>query len=158
VKKDDLRKEDAHQHHCPTCGRDWDCWCWRGDDESVRNQQCLECLIEESKPKVYRHDGCRVSKLFGATYISEGGWIGRRWMTTKELRAAINRWVRHSYDTGKLQPNYDGWIEYQCGGCRFLGAFDGNYGVCCNPDGPNDGRIVSEHGGCVEHSALEVTG
>lgn len=148
-----LRPEGVHQHHCPMCGKDWDCWCWGGPNGEER--QCLKCLIEAGKPKVQRVGGLRMSKLFSDINISEGGWNGHRWMTTRELRAAVKRWVKHSYETGEEQPGYRGFINDQCGGCRYFGAFDSDYGVCCNAASPNDGRITFEHGGCEGHSVLE---
>ena len=85
-------------------------------------------------------------------FVSEGGWlIGRRWMSTRELEQALERWVRHSYSTALPEAVTEGGA-YQCGGCRFFGALDGDYGLCCNPASAEDGRVVFEHGGCPKHS------
>ena len=85
-------------------------------------------------------------------FITEGGWlIGRRWMSTNELEKVLDRWVRHSQATALPEAVTEGGA-YQCGGCRFFGALDGDYGLCCNAGSPNDGRVVFEHGGCPEHS------
>ena len=104
----------------------------------------------------------KTSKLFGDTEISEGGWYcGRRWMTAKFLDSAETRWVRHSYQTGEEEPDFDTkymWIPHQCGGCRYFAALDSDYGICCNEFSPNDGRITFEHGGCIKHSDLEEGG
>jgi len=86
----------------------------------------------------------------------EGGWVGRRWMTSAELNAALERWVDRSYATALPEALAHGGA-YQCGGCRFFGAFDGDYGLCCNPDSENDGRVVFEHGGCPQASGIPVT-
>jgi hypothetical protein len=79
-------------------------------------------------------------------------------MTAKEMNKAQDRWVEGCYITGKQEPDYDpkeDWIPHQCGGCRFFAAFDGDYGVCCCELSPNDGRIVFEHGGCIQHHYLQ---
>ena len=85
--------------------------------------------------------------------LSEGGWAGRRWMTSAELNAALKRWVARSYATALPEAVTHGGA-YQCGGCRFFGAFDGDYGLCCNPASENDGRVVFEHGGCAKASGI----
>ena len=87
-------------------------------------------------------------------FISEGGWIGCKWMTTDELWAALDRWVKRSYATAPPESAQLGGL-YQCGGCRFFGAFDSDYGLCCNPLSVNDGRVVFEHGGCEHASGIE---
>lgn len=81
-------------------------------------------------------------------FITEGGWCGRRWMSTRELEKALERWVKRSYGTA-LAVTEGG--SYQCGGCRFFGALDGDYGLCCNADSVQDGRVCYEHGGCPQH-------
>ena len=87
-------------------------------------------------------------------FVTEGGWfIGRRWMSTRELEQALDRWVKRSLNMALPEAVTEG-EAYQCGGCRFFGAFDGDYGLCCNPGSPEDGRVVYEHGGCPEHSWL----
>jgi len=86
--------------------------------------------------------------------LSQGGWSGKKWMTAKELNAALDRWASRSYATGVPDEKYPGWLPFQCGGCRFFGAFDGDYGLCCNPVSGNDGRVVFEHGGCPQHSEI----
>jgi len=98
----------------------------------------------------------RTSILFDDTPISEGGWFyGRKWMTAKSLVKAEKRWVKRCYQTGKEQPDYDNWIAHQCGGCRWFAALDSDWGICCNESSPNDGRVVFEHGGCINHSDLD---
>jgi hypothetical protein len=93
---------------------------------------------------------------FGATiWLEEGGWCGRRWMTTPELEKAQARWIKQSYQASgpafeERLKEEGGWI--QCGGCRFFGAFDGDFGLCCNPESPMDGHVTFEHGGCDQHS------
>ena len=122
-------------------------------------------FIKEMKRKDLEHhrvirlkyddgDRCRTSKLFSDTDLGEGGWYhGRKWMTAKFLVAAETRWVKHSYDTGKQEPDVkDDWIPHQCGGCCYFAALDSDYGICCNEESPNDGRITFEHGGCIKHS------
>ena len=94
----------------------------------------------------------RVYPMFDGIELSEGGFlVGNKWMTSKELRQARERWVNHSYATALPEAVTKGGA-YQCGGCRFFGAFDNDYGLCCNSDSPNDGRVVFEHGGCLKHS------
>lgn len=109
--------------------------------------------------------GSREFPLFGsleygehAVLVSEGGWCGKRWMTTKELRAARERWVRESY-SHEGPAFHDALREYggviQCGGCRYFAAFDADFGLCGNPLSWFDGRVTFEHGGCLRHSNLE---
>jgi len=101
-------------------------------------------------------DKYRSSVLFDDTVVNEGGWYcGRKWMTAKQLDRAETRWVKHSYTTGEAQPDFEGWIAHQCGGCRWFAALDCDYGICCNETSPNDGRITFEHGGCIAHSDYE---
>ena len=95
--------------------------------------------------------------IFDGTVVSEGGWFSdRKWMTAKELNAAQDRWVANCYKTGKQEPDVkEDWIPHQCGGCRWFAAFDLDYGICCNKESPNDGRITFEHGGCTKHSDFQ---
>ncbi len=107
----------------------------------------------------------RVFPLFGslahgdhAVWVSEGGWVGRRWLTTPELRSSRERWVQASYEHDgkaleKAREQEGGII--QCGGCRFFAALDGDFGLCCNPRSWFDGRATFEHGGCKQHSSIE---
>ena len=89
-----------------------------------------------------------------AVLLSEGGWA-QKWMTTKELRAARDRWLTASrVDPLKAaREEYGGVI--QCGGCRWFGAFDADFGLCCNPASSFDGKVTFEHGGCEKHSNIE---
>ena len=89
-----------------------------------------------------------------AVLLSEGGWA-QKWMTTKELRAARERWIKVSCGglLSKARTEYGGVI--QCGGCRFFGAFDADFGLCCNPASSFDGKVTFEHGGCIHHSNIE---
>ena len=92
-----------------------------------------------------------------AVLLSEGGWA-RKWMTTKELRAARERWIAESYSHEgpafhEALREYGGVI--QCGGCRFFAAFDADFGLCANPASWFDGRVTFEHGGCLKHSKVE---
>ncbi len=108
----------------------------------------------------------RVYPMFGGdpkhgdtVWLSEGGWLGRSWMTTRELEAAKERWIKASYRaSGKAfeerLAHEGGWI--QCGGCRFFAAFDGDFGLCGNPASSMDGHVTFEHGGCENHSNLSV--
>jgi len=118
---------------------------------------------ERGKDKIKRHNigdpdfTYRSFVLFDGTEVSEGGWYyGRKWMTAKYLNACVDRWVNHSFATGKEQPDYNGWIAHQCGGCRWFAALDDDYGFCFNLKSLNEGRITFEHGGCKEHSDLEL--
>ena len=90
-----------------------------------------------------------------AVMLSEGGWCGKRWMTTKDLRAARDRWLTASCaDPLKgAREEYGGVI--QCGGCRWFGAFDADFGLCCNPASSFDGQVTFEHGGCIHHSNID---
>jgi hypothetical protein len=95
------------------------------------------------------------SQYGGTVWISEGGWCGRRWMTTDELEKAKARWISQSYAVSG--PEFEERLKeeggrIQCGGCRFFGAFDGDWGLCCNPESPMDGHVTFEHGGCDQHS------
>lgn len=114
--------------------------------------------------------------LFDGTEVTQGGWlIGRKWMTAKLMKDAESRWVAHSYKTRAdnimkikgLPPDVLERLveidrEYdlsagcgQCGGCRWFAALDADYGMCCNKEGLNDGRITFEHGGCIQHSFIQ---
>lgn len=110
----------------------------------------MKRLTEEQKKSRVSY---RRFVIFNGTEITEGGWYrGRKWMTAKYLTACVRRWVMRSYDTGKEQPDYAEEIPHQCGGCRWFAVLDSDYGFCCNPQSPNEGRITFEHGGCKEHS------
>jgi len=88
--------------------------------------------------------------------ISEGGWAcvdGRLkdWMTKADLESAEKRIFKNS------QPeDYDSSDMPQCGGCKWFGALNGDWGICCNEKSPQDTRIQFEHSGCFQHSALEA--
>lgn len=131
---------------------------------------------EAGRDKIKRHSGYRSFVLFDGTVVSEGGWlIGRKWMTAEYMKKAETRWVNHSYTTRaddylKLKFSVEVDIEAlreidreydlsagcaQCGGCRWFAALDADYGVCCNEESPNDGRITFEHGGCIQHSFIQ---
>jgi hypothetical protein len=80
-------------------------------------------------------------------------------MTAKYLNCCVDRWVKRSYETGIEQPDYDWenqWIPHQCEWCGWFAALDNDYGFCCNLKSPNEGRITFEHGGCKEHSDIEL--
>lgn len=118
---------------------------------------------EHGKDRVKRtgqgEDAYRSYVIFDDTNISEGGWYyGRKWMTAKFMRQAVDRWVAMSFETGKQEPDYakeNEWIPHQCGGCRWFGALDLDYGFCFCIESLNEGRIVFEHGGCIQHSDCE---
>ena len=112
---------------------------------------------DKIKYNLHGDDRYRSFVIFDDTVVNEGGWYGGgKWMTAKYLKACVARWVKRSYDTGKLEPDCkDGWIPHQCGGCRWFAALDLDYGFCCNLDSPNEGRITFEHGGCIKHSFLQ---
>ena len=93
------------------------------------------------------------AELFHGVLVTQGGWA-RQWLNLLELKAALKRWVSRSFTTADPRAATDGaW--YQCGGCRFVMMFDGDYGLCGNAESPNDGRVVFEHAGCMEHSEHE---
>lgn len=95
-----------------------------------------------------------MTKIFGYTQVSRGGWYVGKWMSAKYLKECVNRWIERSYETGKAQPDYREWIAHQCGCCYWFAALDSDYGFCCNLSSPNEGRITFEHGGCIAHSVL----
>ena len=93
-----------------------------------------------------------------AIWISSGGWCGRRWMTATEMLGSLERWVTRAYFISG--PAYADKVaseggSLQCGGCRYFGAFDADYGLCCNPASAMDGRVTFEHAGCPQHSNVE---
>ena len=75
----------------------------------------------------------------------------RPWLSDDELRAAEARWTKRSY-------RYRVDDGFQCGGCRFFAATGADFGICANPDGPLDGSITFEHGGCRAHSERDQWG
>lgn len=98
-------------------------------------------------------------KIFDDTEISRGGAYPNnvKWMTSKYVKSRVEKWVKHSYETGKEQPDYDHknqWIPHQCEWCFWFGALDLDYGFCFNIQSPNEGRVCSEHGGCKHHVDL----
>lgn len=124
----------------------------------------------------YEFGSFRTFVLFDGTEVSEGGFLAsRKWMTAKEMKTAESRWVKHSYATRAdtyLKQKFSVEVDIeelrdihkdydlsagcgQCGGCRFFAAFDNDYGVCCNAESENDGRITFEHGGCIQHSFIQ---
>lgn len=137
---------------------------------------------ERGKDRIKHHNvgdndsNYRTFVLFGGTEVSEGGWlIGRKWMTAKHMNKAEARWVQHSYATradAYLEKRFSVEVDIeklkeinhkydisagcgQCGGCRWFAALDADYGICCNEESPNDGRITFEHGGCIQHSFIQ---
>lgn len=104
-------------------------------------------------PGAFPGESYREIAMSAGIVFSEGGWYyGRTWITGDELRAAKRRWIEYLYATS---PKDKGdWTEHQCGGCRFFGALDADWGVCLNGLSPRDGRLVFEHTGCSEHSDL----
>ena len=137
----------GHLHLCCACLRRYYCWCGNPERE---DDICLGCLHEASLPKVRTSKDnfgvSRVSKLFSDIQVSQGGWTPR-WVTTRELRAALKRWIRQEYKANPPEVTAEG-VDYQCGGCRFFLALDSDYGICSNAASPYDGRIVFEHIGC----------
>ena len=92
--------------------------------------------------------------------VAEGGWYNTdgkiaNWMTAADLKAATRRaWQRSEDSAPKETVNDTTWIPHQCGGCRYFAALNADWGFCLQEASPNDGRVVFEHGGCNEHSAL----
>lgn len=109
--------------------------------------------------KIYRDEIGEPYAMIGSTRVYRGGWYDApRWQTGKEVAAHLKRWVMRSYETGvKDDPSDPEWVRYQCGGCRWFLALDGDYGLCANAASVNDGRLTFEHGGCSVHSELEKT-
>ncbi len=106
-----------------------------------------------SKIKRTRHDDY-ISKEceLAQTNVSSGGWYaGRKWLTNKKIKAAEKRWLKLAFDEGKKQPDYDGWIEHQCGGCMYFACWK-DFGLCWCKESPLDGHVVFEHSGCDHHS------
>ena len=149
-----LPLEHAHTHHCPLCNRDWYCWCWGGPQNvtlpDAKNRPCLGCFHEAGLPKVIREGNGRESykrsRLFSDIEVSNGGWSSR-WVTTRELRAALSRWIAQEYKASPPEVSEEAG-SYQCGGCRWFLALDSDYGICANKDSRYDGRITFEHIGC----------
>ena len=135
---------NAHHHKCPHCSKKFYCWCW---DPKRVIEMCLDCSVEASLPKVVKdQDNWPHSKLFSSVDVSRGGW-SRRWVTTRELRRSLRRWILEEYKASPPEVSRDGG-SYQCGGCRFFLGLDSDYGICSNPASRYDGRIVFEHVGC----------
>ena len=143
-----LRIADAHVHPCRKCQRPWYCWCGNEDrQESI----CSACFHEESLPKVIRvasttFGSYKKSKMFSDIEVTNGGWTDR-WVTTRELRAALDRWINQEYKANPPEVTEQAGA-YQCGGCRFFLALDSDYGLCASKDSPYDGKVVFEHVGC----------
>jgi len=137
---------------------------------------------ERGKDKIKHHNvgdsdfSYRSFVLFDGTEVSEGGClIGRKWMTAKIMKSAETRWVKHSYTTRAdtyLKQRFSVEVDIkklkeidrlydlsagcgQCGGCSWFAALDADYGICCNKESSNDGRITFEHGGCIQHSFIQ---
>lgn len=81
---------------------------------------------------------------------SLGGWSYEPPPSADEIAAANKRWALRSYRLDVVDAS--GWVEHQCGGCRFMAALGADYGICWNERSPMDGMIIFEHGGCLEHS------
>jgi hypothetical protein len=108
---------------------------------------------------MFEGEKIRCAKLAQAD-VMQGGWYhGRKWLTNKAIDKAEERWANRSYEAGRQEPDYDkkgeyDWIPHQCGGCKFMAALGGDFGICWNQNSPMDGCIIFEHGGCVKHSEL----
>jgi hypothetical protein len=85
-----------------------------------------------------------------------GGWSTGPSPTIDEIKAAEKRWALRSYR--KEASDKDGFIENQCGGCRFFAATGADFGICWNDRSSLDGCVVFEHGGCLRHSELTSNG
>ncbi len=138
----------------------------KGDREWSREYERKRNLWYRVRKHGSSDGGCRDFPMFGsleyspdgAILVSEGGWCGRRWMSSIELRAARERWTRRSYkgsgsEFEKALTTATGVI--QCGGCRYFADFDGDCGLCCNPKSGFDGSVTFEHGGCPQHYNIE---
>lgn len=136
---------------------------------------------EKGRNRLHYHetgfgDKYREFLLLDGVEVSEGGWYeGRKWMTAEYLRACVGRWARQSYETRAdtyLRQKFSIEVDLvklreidryydltagvsQCGGCRWHAAINGDYGLCCNKESPNDGKITFEHGGCIKHSSIQ---
>jgi hypothetical protein len=95
-----------------------------------------------------------VHRLFELAQIQceVGGWSKGPPPTAGEISAAEQRWTLRSYR--EEVRDEDGYIENQCGGCRFFAASGLDFGICWNQRSPRDGCVVFEHGGCSRHSEL----
>lgn len=109
--------------------------------------------------EVRDEDGAYLSGYVCGEEISQGGWYetgGRlaNWMTKADLDAFRKRCWQRSDETGVRHKRYPDYIVAQCGGCKWFGALNADWGFCMNAASPLDGRVVFEHGGCAEHSEL----
>ena len=107
-------------------------------------------MIRRTIPTVHGNYLGKV-ELFDGVFIHPGGWAPEGpWMNVSDITTALTRWVKASYANAIGEDEHH--IVYQCGGCRFMLALDGDYGICANAASPQDGRIIFEHGGCKQHS------
>lgn len=91
------------------------------------------------------------------TISSGGGYHGRHWLTKPMIKKILKRWTKRSYDEGLKQRGIvNNWIPDQCISCFWFGALDSDYGLCCNEKSPCDGRLVFEHGGCINYELENV--
>lgn len=109
------------------------------------------------KRRVWREKSAFFEDAYGAAYLCgeivyEGGWhnstLIREWMVREEIEGAEKRINERSY-AGRvevLDPAY-----FQCGGCKWFAALNGDWGICCNQESAMDGRVTFEHGGCDKH-------
>ncbi len=76
-------------------------------------------------------------------------------MTGQQFSSVHDRWHAALPAPGP-DVEVDGYIEYQCGGCRLYvpleGGLGSDWGACANPESPHDRTVVFEHYGCAEHS------
>jgi hypothetical protein len=134
---------------------------------------------EAGRNRIKRENGFRSFIIFDGTKVSEGGWHNGKWMTARFMNNILKKWVAQSYFTRadnllkrhnafplitninfkKLQQIDDAYDLTagcaQCGGCDWFAAFDADYGLCFNPESPNEGRVTFEHGGCIQHSFIQ---
>lgn len=95
----------------------------------------------------------REGYLAGMT-VSEGGWYGDRpWLTKALALRAEHRWYER--DRAQAPKDDEDWVPHQCGGCKFFGALNADWGICWNETSPLDGHVVFEHVGCAAHSYLK---
>jgi hypothetical protein len=87
--------------------------------------------------------------------VEQGGWSYGNKLKPKELKAAEARWSKRAYNLPPVE-HFRGHNHFndQCGGCRFFAALNADWGICCNEQSLNDGRMTFEHWGCVAHSVL----
>ena len=88
-------------------------------------------------------------ELFSDVFVSSGGWCDYA-LKAKDLRGHLDRWVDRSL--AAAMPESEAGGPWQCGGCRWMLALDGDYGICANCESEFDGSIIFEHGGCGQHS------